>query len=112
VHISNNPGQTAVRIFDWIAVAMYAKGGLQSSPLVFKFTVHQATRSRTGINPSIEVWPIGTTVEIIKTAYNQFGIVLGKPERTIAHGYTVLKALREEAFKREGLIRVVDDVGA
>jgi len=85
---------------------------LQSSPLVFKFTVHQATRSRTGINPSIEVWPIGTTVEIIKTAYNQFGIALGKPKRTIAHGYTVLKALRGDAFKREGLIHVVDDVGA
>jgi len=30
----------------------------------------------------------------------------------IAHGYVVLSALKEEAFKREGLAYVVDDVGA
>jgi len=112
VHISSNLGQVAMKIFDWIAMAMYAKKGSANRPLIFRLAVYQFTRTRNGINPSILVQPIGTAAKIIRAAYEQFGIVLGKPQRVIAHGYAVLKALRETAFGREGNTHVVNDVGA
>jgi len=111
-HSSSNPGQVTMRLFDWIAVAMYAKRGLGSDPLVFKLSVYQVGKTKDGVNPLIEMWPIGTAAEVIETIYERFGITLGKPEQVIARGYAVLKALREEAFKRNGKVYVVDDVGA
>jgi len=111
-HTSSNPGQVAMRIFDWIAMAMYAKRASQTSPLVFRLSVHQVARTKDGINPSIEVRAVGTMAKIIRTIYKQLGITLGKPKEVLARGYAVLNALREEAFKREGLTYVVDNVGA
>jgi len=111
-HSSSNPGQVAMRLFDWIAIAMYAKRGLGSDPLVFKLSVYQVGKTKDGINPLIEMWPIGTAAEVIKTIYEQFEITLGEPQQVIARGYAVLKALREEAFKRDGKVYVVDDVVA
>jgi len=111
-HSSSNPGQVTMRLFDWIAMAMYSKRGLGSDPLVFKLSVYQVGKTKDGINPLIEMWPIGTAAEVIETIYERFGITLGKPKRVIARGYAVLKALREEAFKRNGKVYVVEDVGA
>jgi len=111
-HASSNPGQVAMRVFDWIAVAMYAKKASQTDPLVFRLSVYQIIRTKDGDNSLIEMWPIGTAAEIIQTVYERFGIALSGTERVIARGYAVLNALREEAFKREGLTYVVDDVGA
>jgi len=111
-HKSGNPGQTAARIFDWIAIATYAKRSLSTTLLVFKFKVDDVVKTKDGINPSIEVRAVGTVAEIIRTVYEQFGIVLNGTKRVIARGYAVLNALREESFKREGNVYVVDDVGA
>jgi len=112
VHSSSNLGQVAMKIFDWIAMAMYAKKGSANRPLIFRLAVYQFTRTKNGVNPLILVQPIGTAAKIIRTAYEQFGIVLGKPQMVFAHGYAVLKALREVAFGREGNTHVVNDVGA
>jgi len=111
-HASSNPSQAAMRAFDWIAIAMYAKKGSSNSPLVFRLSVYQIIRTKEGDNPLIEMWPIGTAAEIIQTVYERFGIALSGTERVIVRGYAVLNALREEAFKREGLTYVVDNVGA
>jgi len=112
IHGAGNPGQTAARIFDWIAIATYAKRGLSTSPLVFKFKVIEVAKTKDGDNPQVKVLAIGTAAKIIQTIYKRFGIALDKPEGVIVHGYAVLNALKEEAFKREGLTYVVDDVGA
>jgi len=111
-HGSGNLGQVTVRIFDWIATASYARRTLPSSPLVFKLSIHDVSRTKDGVNPLVDIHVIGTASEIIRAIYEQFGITLSGTERVIAHGYAVLKALREEAFKREGATYVVDDVGA
>jgi len=111
-HASSNPSQVAMRAFDWIAIATYAKSALQSSPLVFKLSVYNAAETKNGINPLIVVQPIGMVTEVIQAVYEQFRIALNGTERVIARGYAVLNALREEALKREGLTYVVDDVGA
>ena len=101
-----------MRLFDWIAIAIYAKRGLGSDPLVFRLSVYQIIRTKDGDNPLIEMWPIGTAAEIIQTIYERFGIALSGTERVIVRGYAVLNALREETFRRESLTYVVDDVGA
>jgi len=111
-HRSSNLGQMTMRIFDWIAMVTYAKRVLPNSPLVFKFSVRYAAKTKNGISPLVDTWLIGTAAEIIRTVYEQFGIVLNGTKRVIARGYAVLNALREEAFKREGNVYVVDDVGA
>jgi len=112
IHKSSNLGQATVRIFDWVAIVAYAKRGLPSSPPVFKLSVHFVSKTKDGTNPLVETWPIGTAADIIRAIYEQFGIALSGTERVIAHGYAVLNALREEAFKRYGKVYVVDDVGA
>jgi len=112
MHTSSNPGQAAMRVFDWIAIALYAKRGSPRGPLVFRLSVHQVAKTKDGVNPSIEVRAIGTVARIIRTIYKQLGITLGKPKEVLARGYAALNALREEAFKREGLTYVVDDLGA
>ena len=78
-HSSSNLGQVATRLFNWIAMAMYAKRGLGSAPLVFKPSVYQVGETKDVINPLIEMWPIGTAAEVIETIYERFGITLGKP---------------------------------
>jgi len=111
-HTSGNLGQAAMRVFDWIAIAMYAKRALQNSPLVFRQSVYQVVKTKEGMNPLIKVWAVGTAAEIIQAVYGHFGIALSRTEELITRGYAVLNALREEAFKREGLTYVVDNVGA
>jgi len=110
-HNATNFGQIAVRLFDWIAFAKYATRGLDI-PLVFKLTVREVVKTREGNNPRILIRPIGVTTETIKLVYKQFGIALSKSEEVFMRGYTVLKALREEAFKREGVTYVVDNTNA
>ena len=70
------------------------------------------SKTKNGINPLIVVQPIGVATEVIQAVYEQFGMALGETEEVFARGYAVLKALREEAFKREGATYVVDGVGA
>jgi len=111
-HKSGNPGQVAVRLFDWIAIAAYAVKGSSLNPFLFKLSVYKANRTKDGINPLIVVRPIGTVGEVVQSFYEQFGIALGKTEEVLAHGYAMLKALKEEAFKRDGKVYVVNDVGA
>jgi len=113
-HSANNPGQIAVRLFDWIALAKYTmeKGIVPEMPLVFTLTIHKFTRTENGHNPTVDMWAIGTAYVTLNTVYNWFGIMLRKTEEVLMRGYAVLKALREEAFKRGGKMYVVDDVGA
>jgi len=114
-HETGNPGQVALRMFDWIVIVMYVVNAKRTSPrslLVFKLSVYSTSKTKNGIKPLVKVWAIGTAAKIIWTFYEQFRIALGRIEETLAHGYAVLKALREEAFKREGRTYVVDDVGA
>jgi len=113
-HAAGNFGQVAVRLFDWISLAEYAveKGIAPRAPLAFRMTIRKVTKTRDGVNPIVDVRPIGTTAEVIQAAYEWFGIKLGKTEGVLARGYSVLKALREEAFKRDGKMYVVKDVEA
>jgi len=112
VHGSSNVGQFSIRLFDWLALATYAKSAKRSGPLVFRFTVFYTVKTKDGINPAINLSAIGTVAENIRSVYRRFGITLGKSEDTIAKGYMILRALREEGFKREGKVYVVDDVRA
>jgi len=112
-HAAGNPGQIAVRIFDWIAMATYAERISPSFAFVFKLSVYNVSKTKDGNNPVIEMRSIGAVTKIIRDIYEQFGIILSeKTEEVIARGYAVLNALREEAFRREGLTYVVNDVGA
>jgi len=116
IHTSSNIGQVALRLFDWIALTKYAVNVLKmapDTPLVFKLSVYEATKSKDGIiKPQIEVRPLVTTKNIIQSIYSLYGITLGKSEEVITNGYAILKALREAGFRREGSTYVVDDVGA
>jgi len=114
-HTAGNPGQIATRLFDWIALAKYTVKALTLSkdvPMVFKLVVYNTTKTKDGINPLIEVWPIGNASRIITNTYEYFGIKIGEPIETLLHGYSVLGALRTEAFRRQGKTYVVDDPGA
>jgi len=112
-HSSSNAGQVALRLFDWIALATYADKDKQlDEPLIFKLSVLYVNKTKSGVKPKIQVRPIGLATEKILTVYNLFDIFLGEPEETFARGYAVLKALREEATRREGQMYVVNDVGA
>jgi len=114
-HSASNPGQIALRLFDWITLAKYAIEVLNLSPnktLVFKLAVRQVTETVMGISPTVEMWPVGTAAEVIRGLYERFGITLGRTEEVLMRGYAVLKALREAAFKRKDGVYVVDDVGA
>jgi len=114
-HGSNNIGQLATRVFDWIALIRYAIDVLKLAsdrPLVFKLAVYNVTKSRNSNNPLVSAWAIGTTVKILETVYNHFGIVLGKTENVLMRGYAILKAMRLSAIKLEGGKYVVDDIGA
>jgi len=113
-HAAGNPGQVATRLFDWIAMAEYAveRGIAPKAPLAFRLAIDRITQTREGMNPLVEIRPIGATYETLFVAYDWFGIMLGKTEEVLARGYAVLKALREEAFKRDGKMYLVNDVGA
>jgi len=113
-HAAGNPGQVATRLFDWIALAKYAmeRRIAPRAPLVVKLSIYLITRSKRGKNPIVEVRPVGTAAETISAVYDWFGITLGRAEEVLARGYLVLKALKEEAFKRDGKMYVVNDVGA
>jgi len=114
-HGTGNPGQMVLRLYDWIMLARYGIKALKlptDKPLVFKLEIKRLVVTTEGINPTIIARPIGTAMKIISTVYDAFGIRLGKSEGVIPRGYAVLKALREEAFKREYKMQVVDDVGA
>jgi len=112
-HGASNPGQVALRVFDWIALAKYAVDVLRiasARPLMFRPAIYQI--AETGKSPIVEARSIGATADIIKRIYNWFGITLGETERVLMQGYAVLKALRGEAFRKEGRMYVVNDVGA
>jgi len=114
-HGAGNAGQAAVRLFDWIALAKYTIDVLKGASeglLVFKLAVYYVAKTKKGVNPRLEMRPIGTAAEAIRMAYSLFGITPGGPDVVLAYGYILLKALRESAFKREGRVYVVDDVGA
>jgi len=114
-HTAGNRGQVAARLFDWIAFAKYVINTLRvksDRPLIFKLSINKISKTKDGNNPLIGMRPIGTASEIIHMAYKQFGVALNKPEEVLAHGYTILKVLKENAFRREGNRYVIDNVGA
>jgi len=81
-------------------------------PLTFKLTIRQVAKPSAVGNSLVDIRPIGTANKLINVAYEHFGIVLGKTDEVLMRGYTLLKALREEAFRRKGRMYVVNDVGA
>jgi len=114
-HRTNNFGQMATRLFDWIALIEYAIKKLWISPnvpLIFRLVIDRVAKTEKGYSPSLRARPLGVTREIILTIYNWFGIRLGSTENVLAHGYTLLNALRGEAVKRENSTYVVNDVNA
>jgi len=113
-HAADNPGQVVARLFDWIALAKYAieMGIAPRAPLVFTLRIRKVTETERGHKPTVDVWPAGATYEALFVAYDWFGITLGKTEEVLMRGYSVLRSLREEAFKREGKMYVVSNVGA
>lgn len=115
LHGAGNPGQMALRLYDWIMLARYGIKALKlpaDRPLVFKLEIKRLVVTTKGVNPTIIVRPIVTAMKIISAVYDAFGLRLGKSEEVIMRGYAVLKALREAAFKREYKMCVVNDVGA
>jgi len=114
VHSADNPGQIAVRLFDWIVLAEYAveKGIASEKPMTFTLRIRKVTQAERGHKPTVDVWPTSATYEALFLAYDWFGITLGKTEEVLMRGYSVLRSLREEAFKHNGKMYVVKDVGA
>jgi len=88
------------------------RGIASETPLAFRLTIERVTKTRDGKNPIVETLPARATYDALDATYKWFGITLGKTEGVLARGYAVLKALREEAFKRDGKAYVIDDVGA
>jgi len=113
-HGAGNPGQIAVRLFDWMALAEYAveRGIAPRAPLVFELAIRKVTKTEEGDNPTVEAVPVGEAAEALNATYERFGITLGETEEVLTKGYAILKALREEAFKHNGRMYVVKDVGA
>jgi len=114
-HITGNPGQATLRLFDWVALAKYAIEVLKivpDKPLVFVLAINYIARTKNGFNPILRVSPIGTASEALQTAYKWFDIKLGMPEDVFARGYGLLEALRKEAFRKEGRFYFVNDIGA
>jgi len=114
-HISSNPGQTALRLFDWIALVKYAVEKLklgEDKPLVFKLVIHRVVKTKAGGNPNISVRPIGTSADVIKDVYLRFGISLGEPKEVIAYGYKIISELNNMAIKRYKNESVIDDVSS
>ena len=87
VHSVDNPGQIAVRLFDWIAMADYAVERVFAprAPLAFRLVIDRITQTRE--NPLVEIRPIGATYETLFVAYDWFGIALGKTEEVLARGF-------------------------
>jgi len=110
-HNTSLPGQTTMRIFDWIALMTYGRA-LQGEILVFKICTHRIDITKRGAKPLLEIRPIGTATELIQSAYERFGIKMGDPNTIISRGYAVIKALRERGLRSVGRAYVVDDVGA
>jgi len=104
----------ATRLLDWISLAKYTitREFSPNALLIFRFMVNRMTKTKNGENPIVKIRPIGTAAEVVQATYELFGITLGKPEEVLARGYAVLRALREEAFKRDGKVYVVNDVSA
>jgi len=100
--------------FEWIALAKCAveRGIAPRAPLAFELAIRKVTKTGEGDYPTVEAVPVGETAEALNTVYEWFGIALGKTEEVLAKGYAVLRALREEAFKHDGRMYVVKDVGA
>ena len=114
-HTTNNLGQATARLIDWIALAKYAKDVLkivENRPLVFKLVSHSVSFTKKGLSVGIEIQPIGTVAKVIKKVYNYFGITLGEPTAVFQHVIDILKSLKDEAFRREKNVYVVNDVGA
>jgi len=114
-HVSGNPGQTALRLFDWIALVKYVVEKLklgEDKPLVFKLAVHRVVKTKAGENPNISVRPIGISADVIKDVYLHFGISLGEPKEVIAYGYKIVSELNNTAIKRYKNESVIDDVSS
>jgi len=111
---SDVEGQTALRLLDWIALAKYVikVKGVSEEMLVFKLKANKVVKTKRGYSVSIMAAPIGFAAEVIKEAYNWFGIRLGRSREVLAKIYALVKALRMEAFGSEGGRYVVSDVGA
>jgi len=114
-HETNNLGQATARLIDWIALAKYAVDVLktvENRPLVFKLMSHSVSFTKKGLSVKIEIHPIGTAAKAIKKVYKYFGITLGEPKAVLQRGIDILKSLKDEAFRREKNVYVVNDVGA
>jgi len=109
MHGANNPGQIALRIYDWVALARYFE---RDAPLVFKLVSRQLNMTKEGLSVSVKVTPVGKTGRLIKRIYKLYGIKFGDKDAVFAYGYRLLQALREEAVKKEGNVYVVDEVGS
>ncbi|ABO07886.1 hypothetical protein [Pyrobaculum calidifontis] len=115
VHEAGNPGQVALRLFDWIALVKYATKRLvfdEDKPLVFKLAVRYITKTKIGENPRVYIRPIGFSARVIKETYLRFGIPFGNPKAVIAHGYEVIGVLNNMAIRRHKVESVVDDVNS
>ena len=113
-HTTARPGQAAVRLVHWLALAEWSRRRCIASvelPM-FKLALLYATQTRKGSSPLIWTWPIGRTTNAIKSAYERFGVSIGDPERVKQHGYVLLKALREAAFERRGKAFAVKSIGS
>ena len=88
------------------------RGITPKAPLAFTLRIRKVTKTRHGDNPTVEAWPTGATYEALFVAYDWFGITLGSTEEVLMRGYSALKALREDAFKLDGRMYVVSNVGA
>lgn len=101
-HGAGNPGQAAMRLFDWIVLTKYATDVLKivpNVPLVFKLEVRIVAETREGRNSLVEVSPIGIATGVFRTVYERFGIAIGNSESVILGGYAILKSLRVNAIR-------------
>ena len=114
VHMTARPGQVAVRIVHWLALAEWAvsRGIVSVKPTTFKLSVSYVAQTREGLSPMVWIWPIGRATEAIRGVYERFGVQLGDSDRVRQLGYALLRALRVAAFERRGKAYAVRHVSA
>ena len=114
VHMTARPGQVAVRIMHWLALAKWAGRHdiMSTRPTVFKLSISYTAQTQEGPSSLILIRPIGRTTEAIEAAYGRFGLQIGDAERVKQLGYEIMRVLREAAFEKRGKAYTVKHVDA
>jgi len=98
-HRTTDLGQAAVRLAHW--TALIKANTNEEGPFVFRIAIREASVAKNGVlNLEFRIYPIGRAAEMIKDAYEKYGIHLSKDRVSVVlRVYEIIKALREAAVE-------------